>query len=122
MYRKQLLHVPRAPRLWEEELDPTELDFINDDVHDLAPDTNILSMNRVVVRRMIRDNLNPLERRVIEAFMAGQTYTMIGVTEKHWRYWMGTAFKTMREKLVDTPHQRKVKFDFNRRIYGHKHH
>ena len=118
MYRKQLLHVPRSPRLWEEELDPTELDFINND-EETIPDTNIIGMNRAVVRRMIRDCLNPLERRVIEAFMAGQTHTVIGVTEKHWRYWMGTALETMREKLVDTPHQLKVKSDFNRRKYEH---
>ena len=114
MYRKQLLHVPRAPRLWEEELDPTELDFINDDVHELAPDTNILSMNRVVVRRLIRDILDPAEKRVVEAFMAGQTHTMIGVTEKYWRYHLGTALKSMRTKLVDTAHQKRLKLDFNR--------
>lgn len=120
MYRQPLIHKPRSPKLWEEEWDPTELDFINND-EETIPDTNILSMKRIVVRRMIRDCLNPLERKVVEAFMAGQTHTTIGVSEKYWRYWLGTALETMREKLVDTPHQLKVKYDFNRRNYEQHH-
>ena len=113
MYRHPLIHKPRSPKLWEEEWDPTELDFINNDEATI-PDTNTISLNKKEVKRMIRD-LNPIQRKVIEAFMAGKTHTTIGVTEKHWRYHLGKALETMREKLVDTPHQLKVKYDFNRR-------
>ena len=41
MYRKQLLHVPRSPRLWEEEFDPTEFDLINDDAVEFLVETKI---------------------------------------------------------------------------------
>ena len=97
MYRKQLLHVPRSPRLWEEELDETELDFINADVHELAPDPSILSINKIVVRKIIRDNLDVKQRTVIEAFMEGKTHSQVSMTEKAWRYRLETALKTMRE-------------------------
>ena len=118
MYISQLMHKPRSPKLWEEEWDPTEVDFINRDVHELAPDTNIISMNRKMVRRIIAEYLNPSERKVIEAFMVGQTHTMIGVTEKHWRYHFSKAIKTMRKLIVDSPKQLGVKYHFNGRIYG----
>jgi len=112
MYTSQLMHKPRSPKLWEEEWDPTEVDFINRDVHELAPDTNIISMNRRVIRVLIADYLNPLERRVVEAFMAGYTHGVIGVSEKHWRYHLGTALKTMHKFLVDKGTKKSVQYDF----------
>jgi hypothetical protein len=120
MYRKQLIHTPRSPRLWEEELDETELDFINADVHELAPDTNILSMNKIVVRKLIRDNLDARQRVVVEAFMEGKTHAQVSMTEKAWRYRLETAIKTMREILLDDHDKSAVKYYFNRRIYEYK--
>lgn len=101
MYRTQLLHKPQSPKLWEEEWDETEVDFINRGVDELVPDTNILSMKRKMVRKLVNNNLNPAQHRVVEAFMMGHTHSMIGVTEKYWRYHLGTAIKLMRERLVD---------------------
>lgn len=119
-HRKQLLHKPRSPKLWEESWDPTEIDFVNNDM-EAMPDTNVVNLNRKLVQFMIREFLNPMERRVIEAFMEGQTHKSIGVTEKHWRYHVEKALTRMRKKLIDTPHQVRLKLDFNRRNYD-KHH
>ena len=120
MYRKQLLHVPRSPRLWEEELDETELDFINADVHELAPDHSTLSINKIVVRKIIRDNLDVKQRTVIEAFMEGKTHSQVFMTEKAWRYRLETALKTMRKIILDDHDKSAVKYYFNRRIYEYK--
>jgi hypothetical protein len=116
MYRKSLIHKPHSPKLWEEEWDETELDFVNHE--ETVPDTNIISMNRKMVRRIISENLNPSERKVIEAFMEGRTYKMVGVTERHWRYHFRKALEVMRKLIVDNPKQFGVKYHFNGRIYG----
>ena len=120
-YRKQRLHTPRSPRLWEETLDPTELDFINDDVHELAPDTNILSMDKRVLRHLIEHKLTEKQRLIIEAFSEGKKHYQINVTEKTWRYHLDKAIQSLRNSFVDTPHQLKVKYDFNRRNYEQYH-
>lgn len=112
MYRKQLLHVPRSPRLWEEEFDPTEFDLINDDVHELAPDTNVLSMNKRVLRHLIDHKLTEKQRLIVEAFSEGKKHYQINVTEKTWRYHLDKAIQSLRDSFVDRPRQLGIQYHF----------
>jgi hypothetical protein len=123
MYRHPLIHKPRSPKLWEEEWDPTELDFINNDVHDLAPDTNILSMNKRVLRHLIEHTLTEKQRIIIEAFSEGKKHYQINITEKTWRYHLDKAIQSLRNSFVDTPYQLKVKSNFKQENHhDNKHH
>lgn len=105
---------PSGVRLWEEAIDPTELDYVND-----APiDQSVPSPNVLLLRHLIQHQLNGQERRIVDAYLAGKTHKSIEVTEKTWRYHLRKAIKTLKKELLDTQHQTRLKSDFNRRIYA----
>ena len=104
---------PAGVRLWEEAIDPTELDHVND-----APiDRSVPSPNALLLRYLIEHQLKGEQRRIVDAYLAGKTYKSIEVTEKTWRYNLRKAIKILKQQFLDTKHQTRLKSDFNRRIY-----
>jgi hypothetical protein len=115
MYRKQARIKPISPKLWEEFPDIMEFDLINDDAIEFLVETNTPTINQRTLWKLI-DRLEAKQRRMVIAFMRGNSYGDINVSEKTWRYNLEKGIKFMRKELFDTPYQLKVKSDFNRRI------
>ena len=51
------------------------------------------------VYNIISDKLNEKQREIIEAHLMGYNYKDLAVTEKYWRYWMGSAIKKIQKEL-----------------------
>lgn len=76
-----------VPRLSDEDIDPIEQD-----------DTDNVSTSVIEgwlpweqediedIKRLIAEKMPEKQQQIIEAFLLGQSYTDIGVTEKYWRY------------------------------------
>ena len=109
------LHKPISVKLWEEALDPVEEDYFNDPPIDVkVPDPNTLLMYY-----LIDHQLKGEQRDIVDAFLAGKTFHNMKITEKKWRYHLSKAIKIIKQQVVDTEHQSRLKLDFNRRNYEH---
>ena len=100
MYRKQARLKPISPKLWEEFPDIMEFDLINNDAVEFLVETKIPTIKQRVLWKLI-DRLEEKQRRMVVAFMQGNTHKDIDVSEKTWRYHLEKGIKTMRKELFD---------------------
>ena len=98
-----MLHKTNAakPRLSDEELDPLEADDINHtsttaSVEGWHPWT---SEDLIDIRRIIEAKLPTKQKEVIEAFLSGENYETIGVTEKYYRYHLHKAVEFIQKEM-----------------------
>jgi len=89
-----------APRLSDEDVDPIEQDesetssmqvvegWLPWDPEDIAD-----------IRRLIADKMNTKQQFVIDAFLDGQNYHDINVTEKYWRYHFAKGIEFIKKEL-----------------------
>jgi hypothetical protein len=100
MYRKQARLKPISPKLWEEFPDIMEFDLINNDAVEFLVETKVPTIKQRVLWKLI-DRLDEKQRRMVVAFMQGNTHGDIGVSEKTWRYHLEKGIKSMRKELLD---------------------
>ena len=89
-----------APRLSDEDIDPIEQDETENssmmvvegwlpwDLEDIAD-----------IRKLIAEKMNVKQQFVIEAFLDGQNYHDINVTEKYWRYHFAKGIEFIKREL-----------------------
>lgn len=90
-----------APRLSDEEVDPLEADD-NDGVSQIESAEGWVPWDAddlITIQRLIDKTLPAKERMVIEAFLAGQKFKDIHVSEKFWRYHFARAIEIIQKEL-----------------------
>ena len=89
-----------APRLSDEDVDPIEQDELENSstqvIEGWLPwDPEDISD----IRRLIVERMPTKQRFVIEAFLDGQNYHDIDVTEKYWRYHFAKGISYIKKEL-----------------------
>jgi hypothetical protein len=89
-----------APRLSDEDVDPIEQDELENSstqvIEGWLPwDPEDISD----IRRLIVERMPTKQRFVIEAFLDGQNYHDINVTEKYWRYHFSKGIAFIKKEL-----------------------
>lgn len=89
------------PRLSDEEPDLLEQDEGDADGAHYSPEgwTPWTADDLLDIRRIINERMPKKQRIVMEAFLAGQNNTHIGVTEKFWRYNFDKAIQFIKKEL-----------------------
>jgi hypothetical protein len=89
-----------APRLSDEDIDPIEQDD-TDSVSSAIVDgwlpwepEDIADIKRLIAEKMLEK-----QQYIMEAFLAGLSYTDLNVTEKHWRYHFAKGIEFIRKEL-----------------------
>lgn len=89
-----------APRLSDEDIDPIEQDDV--DSHGLLTVDGWLLWDAedvLDIRRLIENKMPVKQQFVIEAFLDGQNYHDINVTEKYWRYHFAKGVEFIKKEL-----------------------
>ena len=91
---------PIAPRLSDEDVDPIEQDDL-ESPNLLATEGWLLWNQEDIndIRRLIQDKMPTKQQFVIDAFLDGQNYHDIGVTEKYWRYHFTKGIEFIKKEL-----------------------
>jgi len=90
-----------APRLSDEEVDPLEADD-NDGASQIESSEGWVPWDAddlITIQEIINKKLPAKERSVIEAFLAGQKFRDIHVSEKFWRYHFARAIEMIQREL-----------------------
>jgi len=89
-----------APRLSDEDIDPIEQDDV-DSQGQLAVDGWLLwdAEDVMDIKRLIENKMPVKQQFVIEAFLDGQNYHDINVTEKYWRYHFAKGVEFIKKEL-----------------------
>jgi hypothetical protein len=89
-----------APRLSDEDPDPIEQDDGDSATNQMIEGWLPWDPDDIIdVRRLIEERMEPKQRAIVEAFLDGQTYTMVGVTEKYWRYHFTKGIEFIKREL-----------------------
>lgn len=90
-----------SPRLSDEEIDPLEVDD-NDSVSQLESIEGWVPWDAddlITIQKIIENKLPHKERMVLEAFLAGQKFRDVHVSEKFWRYHFSKAIEMIQKEL-----------------------
>jgi hypothetical protein len=89
-----------APRLSDEDIDPIEQDDV-DSQGLLTTDGWMLwdAEDVADIKRLIEYKMPVKQKFVIDAFLDGQNYHDIGVTEKYWRYHFARGIEFIKKEL-----------------------
>jgi hypothetical protein len=89
-----------TPRLSDEDPDPLEQDDAPDGYHLLQEGWLIWDADDIIDIRKIIDTKMPTKQRfVLEAFLNGNSYYDIGVSEKYWRYHFAKGIEFIKKEL-----------------------
>ena len=89
-----------TPRLSDEDPDPIERDDVPDGYHLLQEGWLPWDPEDVLdIRKLIENYMNPKQRSIFIAFLNGQSYNDIGVTEKYWRYHFAKGIEFIKQEL-----------------------
>jgi hypothetical protein len=87
-------------RLSDEDPDPIEQDDIADGYHLLQEGWLLWEPEDILdIKRLIERHMDPKERQIFVAFLNGQSYNDIGVTEKYWRVHFAKGIKFIKKEL-----------------------
>lgn len=89
-----------TPRLSDEELDPLEQDD-NEGVSTELVEGHLpwTPEDMIDIRRLIHEQMPPKQRFILSAFLEGQTYIDLDVTEKYWRYHFSKGVEFIKKEL-----------------------
>jgi len=89
-----------APRLSDEDVDPIEQDETENSSMQVVEGWLPWDPEDIAdIRRLIEQKMNTKQQFVIEAFLDGQNYHDIGVTEKYWRYHFAKGIEFIKKEL-----------------------
>jgi hypothetical protein len=89
-----------APRLSDEDVDPIEQDELENSSTQVVEGWLPWDPEDVSdIRRLIVERMPTKQRFVIEAFLDGQNYHDIDVTEKYWRYHFAKGIAYIKKEL-----------------------
>jgi hypothetical protein len=89
-----------APRLSDEDPDPIEQDGSESNSTMLVEEWLPWDPEDIIdIRRLISTKMPVKQQFVLEAFLDGKTYNMIGVTEKYWRYHFAKGVEFIKKEL-----------------------
>lgn len=89
-----------APRLSDEDVDPIEQDEAENSSMQVVEGWLPWDPEDIAdIRRLIEQKMNTKQQFVIEAFLDGQNYHDIGVTEKYWRYHFAKGIEFIKKEL-----------------------
>jgi hypothetical protein len=100
--KKQLIHKINASktRLSDEEIDPLEKDDQDSIPEQIADGWLPWDQDDMLdIRRLIYERMDIKQRDIMEAFLAGQNFIDINVTEKYWRWHFNRAIEFIRKEL-----------------------
>jgi hypothetical protein len=89
-----------APRLSDEDIDPIEQDELENSSTQIIEGWLPWEPEDINdIRRLIVEKMPTKQRFVIEAFLDGQNYHDINVTEKYWRYHFAKGIEYIKREL-----------------------
>lgn len=89
-----------APRLSDEDVDPIEQDETENSSMQVVEGWLPWDPEDIAdIRRLIEDKMNTKQQFVIDAFLDGQNYHDINVTEKYWRYHFAKGIEFIKKEL-----------------------
>lgn len=89
-----------APRLSDEDVDPIEQDEAENSSMQVVEGWLPWDPEDIAdIRRLIEDKMGAKQQFVIDAFLDGQNYHDIGVTEKYWRYHFAKGIEFIKKEL-----------------------
>lgn len=87
-------------RLSDEEVDPIEKDDQDSIPEQIADGWLPWDQDDLLdIKRLVYDCMEEKQREIIEAFLAGQNFIDINVTEKYWRWHFAKAIEFIRKEL-----------------------
>lgn len=100
--KKQVIHKVNASktRLSDEEVDPLEKDDQDSIPEQIADGWLPWDQDDMLdIKRLIYERMDRKQRDIMEAFLAGQNFIDINVTEKYWRWNFARAVEFIRKEL-----------------------
>jgi DNA-directed RNA polymerase specialized sigma24 family protein len=89
-----------TPRLSDEDPDPLEQDDVEGTSTQLVEGWLPWEPDDIAdIRNLIENNMPPKQREVLLAFLNGQSYNEIHVTEKYWRYHFSKGIEFIKKEL-----------------------
>lgn len=89
-----------APRLSDEDVDPIEQDEAENSSMQVVEGWLPWDPEDIAdIRRLIAEKMNTKQQFVIDAFLDGQNYHDINVTEKYWRYHFAKGIEFIKKEL-----------------------
>lgn len=89
-----------TPRLSDEDPDPLEQDDVEGTSTQLIEGWLPWEPDDIAdIRNLIENNMPPKQREVLLAFLNGQSYNEIHVTEKYWRYHFSRGIDFIKKEL-----------------------
>jgi len=89
-----------TPRLSDEDPDPIEQDDTAEGYHLLQEGWLPWNPEDIMdIRRLIDKRMSDKEHEIFVAFLNGQNYNDIGVTEKYWRYHFTKGIEFIKQEL-----------------------
>tara|TARA_R110000868_G_scaffold801_1_gene5914 strand:+ start:2786 stop:3097 length:312 start_codon:yes stop_codon:yes gene_type:complete len=89
-----------APRLSDEDVDPIEQDDLESPSLLTTEGWLLWSQEDINdIQRLIQDKMPVKQQFIIDAFLDGQNYHDIGVTEKYWRYHFTKGIEFIKKEL-----------------------
>ena len=89
-----------APRLSDEDVDPIEQDEVENSSMQVVEGWLPWDPEDIAdIRRLIEQKMNTKQQFVIDAFLDGQNYHDINVTEKYWRYHFAKGIEFIKKEL-----------------------
>jgi hypothetical protein len=88
------------PRLSDEEMDPIEQDDVDGVSNNQSEGWLPWDLDDLIdIKRIIDERMPFKQKQVIEAFLAGMSFTDMGMTEKYWRYHYDKAVEFIQKEL-----------------------
>jgi hypothetical protein len=89
-----------APRLSDEDPDPIEQDGAESNSTMLVEEWLPWDPEDIIdIKRLISEKMAPKQRFILQSFLDGKTYNMVGVTEKYWRYHFAKGVEFIKKEL-----------------------
>lgn len=89
-----------TPRLSDEDPDPLEQDDVEGTSTQLVEGWLPWEPDDIAdIRNLIENNMPPKQREILLAFLNGQSYNEIHVTEKYWRYHFSRGVDFIKKEL-----------------------
>ena len=88
------------PRLSDEEMDPIEQDDVDGVSQNQSEGWLPWDLDDLIdIKRIIDERMPFKQKQVLEGFLAGMSFTDMGMTEKYWRYHYDKAVEFIQEEL-----------------------
>jgi hypothetical protein len=88
------------PRLSDEEMDPIEQDDVDGVSNNQSEGWLPWDLDDLIdIKRIIDERMPFKQKQVLEGFLAGMSFTDMGMTEKYWRYHYDKAVEFIQKEL-----------------------